>query len=101
MLELMTAYWLLTHDHTVLNHEWYEFQRNQRGSPCCSNNDWTEPSDWRRTPEGFQVLWRDVWMDVPDYAVLSGRSPTGASVLWFNVHSGKIIIYCFIPGAEG
>jgi hypothetical protein len=40
-------------------------------------------------------------MDVPDYAVLSGRSPTGASVLWFNVHSGKIIIYCFIPGAEG
>lgn len=100
MIELI-ALWMLTHDPQDINYDWYVRQVNRRGFSCCNNNDWANPNDWRRSASGYQVRIIDNWIDVPDFAVLQGRSPTGTSVVWFSSFEGKITIFCFIPGSEG
>lgn len=97
------ALWMLAHEANDPHAQWYSEQRNLKGNSCCSNNDWTNPSDWRRTLKGYEVFMDGAWVEVPEHAELQSkdRSPTGQSVLWFTKRGKTFEIYCFVPGAEG
>jgi hypothetical protein len=85
------------------NHAWMEEQHNVRGDWCCDISDGhlLEDNEWRQSDDlHYQVLIKDVWITVPDYALRDpkgGPNPTGKAIVWYTDGDG-IHIYCFAPG---
>lgn len=99
----------LAHDH---NHpelsEWYA-HLNGRG-PCCDGSEaemkHVADENWRTVDGHYQVLinqymdgsGKDVWVDVPDDAVIKEPNKDGRTLVW-PIWGDHPQVRCFLPGA--
>jgi hypothetical protein len=75
--------------------------KSKAGTLCCDGKDYTIPSNWERTPDGFRVLIRDTWLTVPKDAVVSNvPNPDIEAKVWLLTAEGVMLVRCFMPGAE-
>ncbi len=84
-------------------HRWFEHLASRKG-PCCSDADGVtvEDTDWDFEEGHYRVYLKDLWIVVPDDAVITQPNRYGRTVVWplfFGVDGrGQIIIRCFMPG---
>lgn len=62
---------------------WFDQLKSKLGA-CCSDADGTAVSDadWESNDGHFRVRLGDVWMDVPDSAVITGPNLAGRTMVW-------------------
>lgn len=87
--------------------DWFKAQRSPSGVPCCDSADGHRTSYDMRPDNHFWVPIDDVWVQVPDNAVIyNAGNPVGEAIVWF-VRQGpppipggppNVFIRCFIPG---
>src|ERR1700743_3738292 len=89
------------HDHPELD-SWFLSLHNKHKVPCCDLSDGhaIAPEDWKSDHGHYKALVNDVWMDVPDEAVLDDQpNKAGRALIWTRrVYDGSTQIECFMPG---
>ncbi|HYZ22045.1 MAG TPA: hypothetical protein VE690_07800 [Rhodopila sp.] len=85
-------------------HKWFEAQKSNSGTSCCSISDGhvLDEENIRVVNEHWEVRIRGNWVPVPAQAVIrSPDNPTGKSVAWYSEynegHETRVIFYCFLP----
>ena len=96
-------------------HEWFERQKNQGGSPCCSVADghMLEEDAVRIVGDHYEVNINNKWHKIEPRMMrqnaLDDPNPTGKAVVWYvlfepalynELYEG-VYIYCFAPGYTG
>lgn len=83
------------------NHEWVKSLHSPAGSWCCDISDGHAlvDADWRTEGGRYQVKVSDVWVTVPDDAVITEPNRIGQTIVWFMFSGGKPFVTCFLPGA--
>ena len=83
-------------------HQWFEGLKSGKG-PCCSDADGTAVSDvdWESKGGHYRVRLDNIWIDVPDDALITEPNKVGRTMVWPLRFDGKILIRCFMPGSMG
>src|SRR5258707_3351027 len=93
----------LAHDpsHPELN-EWFNGLASGRGL-CCSFADGFAVSDvdWESKDGHYRVRLENIWIDVPDDALITEPNRVGRTMVWPLRFDGQILIRCFMPGSMG
>ncbi len=93
----------LAHDvsHPELN-EWFNRLTSGRGL-CCSFEDGFAVSDvdWESKDGHYRVRLENIWIDVPDEALITEPNRVGSTMVWPLRFDGQILIRCFMPGSMG
>lgn len=86
---------------------WFDGLRSGRG-PCCSDADGSAVADvdWQSDRGHYRVRLEEIWIEVPDDAVLTEPNRAGRTMVWpMTSRNGMIVesitIRCFIPGPMG
>ena len=82
--------------------EWSNRLTSGRGL-CCSFADGFAVSDvdWEAKDGHYRVRLENIWIDVPDDAVITEPNRVGRTMVWPLRFDGKISIRCFMPGSMG
>jgi hypothetical protein len=93
----------LAHDpgHPELN-EWFNRLTSGRGL-CCSFADCFAVSDvdWESKDGHYRVRLENMWINVPDDALITEPNRVGRTMVWPLRFEGQILIRCFMPGSMG
>jgi hypothetical protein len=93
----------LAHDpsHPELN-DWFNKLQSCRGL-CCSFADGFAVSDvdWESKDGHYRVRLENIWIDVPDDALITVPNRVGRTMVWPLRFEGQILIRCFMPGSMG
>ena len=82
--------------------EWFNRLASGRGL-CCSFADGFAVSDvdWESKDGHYRVRLENIWINVPDDAVITEPNRGGRTMVWPLLFDGKISIRCFMPGSMG
>ena len=101
LLQLSTP--ALAHDPSrpELN-DWFNKLQSGRGL-CCSIADGFAVSDvdWESKDGHYRVRLENIWIDVPDDALITVPNRVGRTMVWPLRFDGQILIRCFMPGSIG
>lgn len=85
---------------------WVDQLKNSNGMVCCYDNDGRRLDDpeWRTKGNSYEVLFKEGWVEVPDYAVVQGRNQDGIARVWSEIGrmsngTPKRQIRCFLVGS--
>lgn len=81
--------------------DWYTSLKAVNGAPCCDGMEATHLSDveWRSNGGHYEVRLKDMWINVPDGAVVRGPNLAGTALVWPFYRDGFPVVRCFMPGA--
>jgi hypothetical protein len=82
--------------------QWFDQLASGKGL-CCSFADGVtvKDVDWDTKDGKYRVNINNVWIDVPDAAVVKEPNRFGPAVVWpYQDQNGVTQIRCFLPGAE-
>ena len=87
--------------HPELN-DWFNKLQSGRGL-CCSFADGFAVSDvdWESKDGHYRVRLENIWIDVPDDALITVPNRVGRTMVWPLRFEGQISIRCFMPGSMG
>jgi hypothetical protein len=79
---------------------WFDHLASGRGL-CCSFADGESVADpdWESKEGHFRVRLENIWIDVPDDAVITEPNRAGRTMVWPLRYDGKILVRCFMPGS--
>jgi hypothetical protein len=82
--------------------DWFNRLTSGRGL-CCSFADGFAVSDvdWESKGGHYRVRLENIWIDVPDDAVITEPNRVGRTMVWPLRFDGQILIRCFMPGSMG
>jgi hypothetical protein len=82
--------------------EWFNKLASGRGL-CCSFADGFTVSDvdWESKDGHYRVRLENIWIDVPDDALITVPNRVGRTMVWPLRFDGQILIRCFMPGSMG
>jgi hypothetical protein len=82
--------------------EWFNRLASGRGL-CCSFADGFAVSDvdWESKDGHYRVRLENIWIDVPDDALITEPNRVGRTMVWPLLFDGQILIRCFMPGSMG
>src|SRR5690349_3124648 len=63
---------------------WVDKLTNGNGMVCCYDSDGRRLDDpeWRTKGNGYEVLFTEGWIDVPDYAIVKMPNRDGIARVW-------------------
>ena len=78
---------------------WFDHLARGKGR-CCSIADGETVSDpdWESKDGHYRVRLEDIWIDVPDDAVITEPNRAGRTMVWPLRGSDGLTIRCFMPG---
>ena len=73
------------------------------GGLCCSFTDGfaVRDVDWESKDGHYRVRLENIWIDVPDDALITEPNRAGRTMVWPLRFDSKIFIRCFMPGSMG
>jgi hypothetical protein len=82
--------------------QWFSRLQSARGL-CCSFADGFAVSDvdWESKDGHYRVRLENIWIDVPDDALITEPNRVGRTMVWPLRFEGQILIRCFMPGSMG
>ena len=82
--------------------DWFNKLQSGRGR-CCSFADGFAVSDvdWESKDGRYRVRLENIWIDVPDDALITEPNRVGRTMVWPLRFDGQIFIRCFMPGSMG
>lgn len=92
---------------------WFMGLESKGHSPCCDGSEALrlDDVDWESHDDHYRVRLpamqdapsssEQVWVDVPDEAVVEGPNRDGRAMVWPHYIDGHPVPRCFMPGAEG
>ena len=57
--------------------------------------------DWESKDGHYRVRLENIWIDVPDDALITEPNRVGRTMVWPLRFDGQILIRCFMPGSMG
>ncbi len=57
--------------------------------------------DWESKDGHYRVRLENIWIDVPDNALITEPNRVGRTMVWPLRFDGQILIRCFMPGSMG
>jgi hypothetical protein len=81
---------------------WFNKLQSGRGL-CCSFADGFAVSDvdWESKDGRYRVRLENIWIDVPDDALITEPNRAGRTMVWPMRFDGQTFIRCFMPGSMG
>ncbi|MBR0826063.1 hypothetical protein JQ596_10980 [Bradyrhizobium manausense] len=79
---------------------WFESLHSEFGA-CCSDADGyvLADADWESYQGKYRVMIDNVWVIVPDGAVLTQPNKIGRTMVWKHYIDGHPRVRCFMPGS--
>ena len=79
---------------------WFDHLASGRGL-CCSMADGESVADpdWESKDGHYRVRLENMWIDVPDDAVITEPNRAGRTMVWPIYGYGGASIRCFMPGS--
>lgn len=92
--------------------DWFMGLAAKNKVACCDGGDATriEDADWEskgghyrvrlpRSPQGYGVGEKGIWVEVPDEAVVEVPNKDGRTLVWPYYVNGMPVVRCFLPGS--
>lgn len=79
---------------------WFDHLASGKGL-CCSmaDGETVADPDWESKGGHYRVRLENVWIDVPDDAVITEPNRAGRTMVWPMRIANQISIRCFMPGS--